>query len=138
VPKIDAHIKSFNKVNKEWKELKDTQKAVKKEIQPLVAAEKDKNTHNIKNLEEAIIQFTQDMKKREFFQYKCGTATALQKLDGVFDELKTFEDQIADYGDNAAKFGDPGQIGKAQKDIEQIKVTVENMKVLWDHIDFCG
>jgi hypothetical protein len=77
------------------------------------------------------------MKKREFFQYKCGTEVALQKLDGVFDELKTFEDQIADFGENAAKFGDPGQINKAAKDIEQIKITVDNMKVLWDHIDFC-
>lgn len=34
------------------------------------------------------------MKKREFFQYKCGTAIALEKLDGVFDELKVFEDSI--------------------------------------------
>jgi len=25
---------------------------------------------------------------------------------------------------------------KATKDIEQIKVTVDNMKILWDHIDF--
>jgi hypothetical protein len=31
------------------------------------------------------------MKKREFFYYKCGTSVALQKLDGVFDELKSFE-----------------------------------------------
>jgi dynein heavy chain len=137
VPKIDNQVKNFNKINKEWKELKDIQKTVKKEIAPLVQGEKEKNSHNIKNLEEAIIQFTQDMKKREFFQYKCGTEIALQKLDGVFDELKTFEDQIQDYGSNAAKFGDAGQIGKATKDIDQIKITVDNMKVLWDHIDFC-
>jgi hypothetical protein len=58
-------------------------------------------------------------------------------LDGVFDELKTFEDQIADYGSNAAKFGSPNQIDKATKDIEQIKITIDNMKVLWDHIDVC-
>lgn len=58
MPKIDNHIKNFNKVNKEWKELKDVQKVVKKEIQPLVAAEKDKNTQNIKGLEEQIVQFT--------------------------------------------------------------------------------
>jgi len=44
------------------------------------------------------------MKKREFFQYKCGTKTATEKLNGVFDELKTFEDQIKDYGDNAKGF----------------------------------
>lgn len=44
------------------------------------------------------------MKKREFFQYKCGVTIALEKLDNVFDELKSFEDQIEDYGGNAAKF----------------------------------
>ena len=68
------------------------------------------------------------MKKREFFQYKCGVIIALEKLDGVFDELKGFEDQIDDYGDNAAKFGQPDQILKAVKDIEAIKITVDNMK----------
>jgi hypothetical protein len=26
---------------------------------------------------------------------------------------------------------------KAEKDIEAIKVTVDNMKILWDHIDLC-
>ena len=77
------------------------------------------------------------MKKREFFQYKCGTKIALEKLDGVFDELKTFEDQIADFGSNAAKFGNPEQIQKSTHDIELIKITVDNMKQLWDHIDFC-
>jgi hypothetical protein len=50
------------------------------------------------------------MKKREFFQYKCGTKTALEKLDGVFDELRTFENGIADFGENAAKFGNPDLI----------------------------
>ena len=33
------------------------------------------------------------MKKREFFQYKCGTKLAKEKLDGVFDELTIFEEQ---------------------------------------------
>jgi len=78
------------------------------------------------------------MKKREFFQYKCGCKQALVKLDGVFGELKVFEDQIADFGDNAQKFGNPDLIQKAQKDIEGIKITIDNMKELWDHIDFCS
>ena len=26
---------------------------------------------------------------------------------------------------------------KAEKDIEAIKITVDNMKILWDHIDLC-
>ena len=103
----------------------------------MVNQEQDNNNFKIKKLEEEITQFTQEMKKREFFYYKCGTTVALEKLDGVFDELKSFEDQIADYGDNAAKFGQPDQILKAVKDIEAIKITVDNMKVLWDHIDLC-
>jgi len=48
-----------------------------------------------------------------------------------------FEDKIDDYGFNATKFGNPDQINKAERDIDTIKVTVENMKALWDHIDTC-
>jgi len=77
------------------------------------------------------------MRKREFFQYKCGALIALEKLDGVFSELKVFEDKIVDYGQNAIKFGNPDQINKAERDIDTIKITVENMKALWDHIDCC-
>jgi len=77
------------------------------------------------------------MRKREFFQYKCGSKNALEKLDGVFGELKVFEDKIEDYGFNAAKFGYPDQINKAERDIDTIKITVENMKALWDHINNC-
>jgi len=78
------------------------------------------------------------MKKREFFQYKCGSKNALEKLDGVFGELHVFEEKIIDYGGNAEKFGNPELIGKANKDIDAIKITVENMKALWDHIDKCN
>jgi len=47
------------------------------------------------------------MRKREFFQYKCGADSALEKLDGVFGELHIFEEKINDYGFNANKFGNP-------------------------------
>lgn len=77
------------------------------------------------------------MKKREFFQYKCGVDMALEKLNGVFGELTVFEDKIADFGENAIKFGNPDLINKATKDIDAIKITVDNMKKLWDHIQQC-
>jgi len=77
------------------------------------------------------------MRKREFFQYKCGVKTAIEKLGGVFDELKVFEDKIDDYGDNAKKFGNPDLINKAIKDIDGIKITVKAMNELWQHIEFC-
>jgi len=133
----DQQLKALQKLNKDWTDLKKIARDTKKEIAPIVAQENDRNKHNIKRLEEDIVQFTQEMRKREFFQYKCGTKTALEKLDGVFDELKVFEGKIQDYGENASKFGNPDLIQKAIKDIDTIKVTVENMKVLWDHIHVC-
>jgi dynein heavy chain len=133
----ESQIKALTKLNSDWANLKKMSKDVKKEIAPLVAGEMDLNNFNIKKLEEDITLFTQEMRKREFFNYKCGTSLALEKLDGVFVELKVFEEKIADYGDNARKFGNPDLIQKAIKDIETIKVSVDNMKVLWDHIDVC-
>lgn len=43
----------------------------------MVTQENERNKANIKKLEDDITQFTQYMRKREFFQYKCGTKTAL-------------------------------------------------------------
>lgn len=77
------------------------------------------------------------MKKREFYQYNCGPNQAKEKLDGVFEELATFENSIADYGENADKFGEAELIIKATKDIEGIKGTINIMKALWDHIALC-
>jgi len=133
----DSQLKALAKLNKEWVDLKKIAKDTKKEIAPLVDQEMDKNNLLIKKLEEEITQFTQEMKKREFFQYKCGTVVALEKLNGVFDELAVFEEKIKDYGENAKKFGKPEIIHKAIKDVDGIKVIVENMKLLWDHIELC-
>jgi len=133
----DSQIKGLTTINKHWGDLKKSCKDTKKEIAPLVGQENDKNSFNIKRLEEDITLFIQEMRKREFFQYKCGSSSALDKLDGVFGELKVFEDKIEDYGFNAKQFGNPDQINKAERDIDTIKVTVENMKALWDHINIC-
>ena len=64
-------------MNKDWVDLKKVSKDTKKEITPLVNQELDTNNFKIKKLEEEITQFTQEMKKREFFYYKCGTTAAL-------------------------------------------------------------
>jgi len=63
----DSQLKGLTSINKNWTELKKICKDTKKEIAPLVTQENDKNSHNIKRLEEDITQFTQEMKKREFF-----------------------------------------------------------------------
>lgn len=69
-------------------------KDVKKEIEKDVNSERDKNNTNINNLEEDINTYNNELKKREFYQYKCGTAIALEKLDGVLEEIKVFEEKI--------------------------------------------
>jgi len=54
----DAQLKGLTSINKSWGELKKMSKETKKEIAPLVSQENDKNSHNIKRLEEDITQFT--------------------------------------------------------------------------------
>ena len=133
----DADQKSFLSINKNWADVTKLARDVKKEIEPLVEHEKENNNKNIKLLEDDITQYTQTMKKREFFQYDCGVKIAIEKLGGVFGELKVFEDKIEDFGDNAKKFGNPDLINKAIKDIEGIKITIKAMNELWKHIEFC-
>ena len=92
----DSQLKSLNKIHKEWVDVKKIAKETKKEIEPKVSSFQDTNNFNIKRLEEDITTFTQEMKKREFFQYACGSEQAVIKLEGVFKELTDFEDSIQD------------------------------------------
>jgi hypothetical protein len=103
----DSQHKALTKINKEWTEVKKIAKDTKKEIEPKVSGFSDSNNFNIKRLEEDITTFTQEMKKREFFQYACGSEQAVIKLGGVFQELTDFETAIEDLGENAKKFGNP-------------------------------
>lgn len=77
------------------------------------------------------------MKKRDFYKYNFGRGPALEKLDGVFDELKVFEKRIEELGHNAAKFGNPESIEVPEKQVDGIKNEVNAMKQLWDHIAVC-
>jgi hypothetical protein len=77
------------------------------------------------------------MKKRDFYKYAFGRGPALEKLDGVFDELGTFIERIAELGSNATKFGSPESIEVPEKQVEGIKNEVNAMKQLWDHIAVC-
>lgn len=137
VPKVKVDSSKFGKIQGNWNNVKNNSKNVKKTIAPIVEQQDGINKSNIKTLEEQIIQFTQEMRKRPFFQYKTGAKESIEKLADVFGELKGFEDSKDLYGDNARKFGNPDLIIKAVKDIEAIKITVDNMKALWDHIETC-
>jgi hypothetical protein len=63
----DAQLKQLTGINKSWIDVKKLCKDTKKEIAPLVNQENDKNSFNIKKLEEDITLFIQEMRKREFF-----------------------------------------------------------------------
>jgi hypothetical protein len=80
----DSQMKALTKINKEWVDVKKIAKETKKEIEPKVQAFHDSNNYSIKQLEDGITTFTQEMKKREFFQYGCGSENAIIKLGGVF------------------------------------------------------
>lgn len=110
---------------------------MKKEITPLVVTETQKNTTAIGKLEEDLKAYFSELKKRDFYKYDCGAEQATQKLDDVFGEIDQFEEKISIYGYNAKKFGKPDLINTPVKQVDNIKIEIKNMKMLWDHIDMC-
>lgn len=112
----------------EFNVLKKTAKEVKKEITPLVNTESQKCINYIAKLEEDLKAYSAAMKKRDFYKYAFGRGPALEKLDGVFDELGSFISRIDELGSNAAKFGNPEAIEVPEKQVEGIKNEVNAMK----------
>lgn len=99
----------------EWNTLKKTARETKKEIALPVKTAASANETKIEKLDTELKNFQQQMKKREFFKYDCGREQALTKLDGVFEEIRVYEDQLEDLGYNAIKFGTPESIEQPTK-----------------------
>lgn len=114
--------------------MKKLAKDIKKEITPLVNNENEKTINMIKKFEEDLKIYTTELKKRDFYQYKTGTAESKVRLGSVGDELKQFDDRITDLGYNASKFGNPDMIQNSIKAVDSIKSEIQNMVVLWDFI----
>ena len=77
---------------------------------------------------------TNELKKRDFYQYKTGVAESKGRLGLVSDELKVFDEKIVDYGYNANKFDNPELIQNSIKSVDAIKQEIQNMIALWDFI----
>jgi len=67
VPKVKVDGSKFGKIQTNWGKIKNDAKTVKKSIAPIVEQQDAVNKTNIKKLEEDIIHFTQEMRKRPFF-----------------------------------------------------------------------
>lgn len=133
----EAQMRSIKKAFDNWAHLKKLAKETKKEIASAVENEREKTKASIKKLEEDVKNYTNELKKREFYFYKTGPEEAQKKLSGVGSEILVFEENIDDYGYNAQKFGAPELIEQSVSMVESIKIEVDSMNVLWDHIHLC-
>jgi aminopeptidase N len=84
----DSQVKQIKKLSDEFANLRKLAKDIRKEITPLVQAEKEKTTNMIKKFEEDLKVYTTELKKRDFYQYKTGTQESKARLALVGDELK--------------------------------------------------
>ena len=128
-------MKQIKKLFDEWTGLKKLAKDIRKEISPLVQNENEKTINMIKKFEEELKLYIADMKRKEFYFYKTGVIESKRKLGIVNDEMKAFDEKIGDLGYNAQKFGTPDLIQNSIKQVEVIKIEVQNMVLLWDFID---
>jgi dynein heavy chain len=133
----DSQVKSIKKAFDNWQHLRKLAKETKKEIASTVENEKEKTKTLIKRLEEDVKVYTNELKKREFYYYKTGPEEAQQKLGGVGVEIKDFEIKIEDYEFNADKFGIKELVEASHNSVDNIKIEVESMNILWDHIKLC-
>lgn len=133
----DSQLKQIKKLHEEWTGLKKLAKESKKEISPLVQVENEKTISMIKKFEDDLKQFNAELKKRDFYTYNTGVDEAKNKLNTIDEETKFFDEQIVDYGYNANKFGNSDLISNSLKQIDAIKVEIQNMSDLWDHIEKC-
>ena len=120
----DAQVKQSKKLVDEFNNLKKLAKDIRKEITPLVQSEKEKTTNQIKKLEEDLKIYTNELKKRDFYQYKTGVTESKGRLALINDELKVFDEKIVDYGYNANKFDNPDLIQNSIKSVEAIKQEI--------------
>lgn len=133
----DSQIKAIKKCFDNWSHLKRQAKETKKDIASTVENEKEKTKSMIKKLEDDLKNYTNDLKKREFYYYKTGPDESITKLTSVNTEIVAFEERIQDYGYNAEKFEVPELIEPSVSSVEGIKSEIESMNVLWDHIKLC-
>lgn len=131
----DSQLKSIKKLFDEWTQLKKLAKDIRKEISPLINNENEKTVTMIKKFEEDLKVYTTELKKRDFYFYKTGVTDSKGKLGSVADELAVFDQKVTDYGYNAQKFGNPELINNSIKQVEAIKLEIQSMVNLWDHIE---
>lgn len=133
----ESQLKGVKKLFEEWGGLKKLAKETKKEITPIVQNESEKTSFMIRKLEDELKDFTTGLKKRQFYKYDAGVPGAKEKLEGINNEIKGFEDRISDYGYSMDKFGNADLINNSNRSVDFIKQEVANMVMLWEHIECC-
>jgi hypothetical protein len=130
----EAQIKMLKKLLEDWNILKKLAKAIKSDISNNVNIETEKNANQIKRLEDELRVFTNESKKRDYYQYKAGVSSAHKSLDSIDIEIVKYETRIEDLGFNAEKFCQHDLISNSHRSTDNIKFEVTNMRQLWNHI----
>lgn len=86
----DKQIKENKKLNDDWVNVKKLAKDMEKEIKSNVTKETENNAKQITTLEDTLKQFTNNLKRRDFYKYDTGREQAMKKLEAVNDEIREF------------------------------------------------
>ena len=133
----EKEAKQTKKLFDEWASLKKLAKEVKKEIAKKVDDQSKTNKFAIDNHENALKDFHNLMKKRDFYRYETGCEQALASLQSINAEIEEFIAQTEDLKYNAVKFEHPNLIEPSQVKIGEIQNEVSLMQALWDHTNEC-
>ncbi|CAG9313552.1 unnamed protein product [Blepharisma stoltei] len=131
----DSESKKLKKLTENWVGLQKKAKEVKKDIAPMVATEADKCKQQIKNFEEELKVYFNNVKKKDFQKYETGVYNALKSLTEEESKLGNDQNALDELEHLAIYFGFPEAVTGCLKQLEQNQFDVKTMRQLWNHIE---
>ena len=131
----DSETKKLKKISENWVSVQKKAKEVKKDIAPTVATEADKCKNQIKNFEESLKVYSQEIKKKEFQRFETGVEKSIKLLQEEEARLNNDQNTLNELDFLCKSFGFPEAIQGCSKQLEQNLTEISTMRQLWNHTD---
>lgn len=117
-----------------WVSLQKQAREAKKDIAPAVNTESEKTKQQIKNFEEELKVYSQNIKKQEYQKYDTPVDKSLKLLDSEQEKLNQHKAYLSEMEFLSQHFGFPEIVQGCTRQLEANVTEITVMRQLWDHI----
>lgn len=127
----DARIKESQK---EWAKLTKEAEKLRKDLEPLINSEREKNSQNISAFEEQLKGVNNAVKDEAYQLYETGTEKSYEGLDQFANKLDQLSQRLEQFQFLANGFDDEAITNGCRALLEKMNLNYNSMRELWDHI----